>query len=715
MSALFLAPLFLTGLLLVGAPWLIHHIRRPERRELRFSSLMFVPDFKKEVIERRRLQHLLLMVLRMLLLALLALAFSRPFRAELPPPVGVTEASPRHMILLDRSYSMAYGSGFDRAKTLVAQILDDIPVGEPVGLIAFAASPTILASLAPSEPAGRRDLLKALADSRLALEATDFPAALRLAERILLAPVVSESAQDLESTVHLISDFQKPHQPEADSEWRLSGRIRFIAHPVTRPDPQNTALTRVTVQDREQGGKTLAALVKNWSSTAERQADILLFIDDREIERRTVKIRPGNASQVNFLLPDQGDQAFSGYLEIGQSDDLNLDNRRYFAWTPPRREQILIVTEAPEENRWPASWFIHKALLQAKQTHWALRHGTQADLLSQLRSDTNPDLIIAADLPRLLPESGSLLAAYLNGGGRILFTLPPDLDPVSANRHLFNGLGLQVGSTRFKTTRPGVYQLLSWVDFEHPAFRSFQGSRFNDFSQIRFHNYHLLEAQAPAAVDRPPVRPMARFEGGENDQPIAMAELALGRGRMILWAFSPELSQTNLPKHIKFVPLLHETLNGLLGEREAPRHFGIGQNRALDLGNDKTWILEKPSGERLGPPESASDLQLSQPGLLKWKAAGAETWQGFFAVNIQAVESDPQTMDPAAFALKYTSNSALPETARASGQTAPDPTAATEFGRFFIWFTCFFLLVESLLALRLSHRAGRSQRRQAHA
>ena len=78
MTFAFLAPLFLAGITLLAVPWYLHHIRRPEREPIRFSSVQFIPQEKKEVIERRRLQHIVLMLIRMLILALLALAFARP-------------------------------------------------------------------------------------------------------------------------------------------------------------------------------------------------------------------------------------------------------------------------------------------------------------------------------------------------------------------------------------------------------------------------------------------------------------------------------------------------------------------------------------------------------------------------------------------------------------------------------------------------------------
>ena len=43
----FMAPLFFGAIALIGIPFLIHQIRRPEREPLRFSSLMFIPKVEK--------------------------------------------------------------------------------------------------------------------------------------------------------------------------------------------------------------------------------------------------------------------------------------------------------------------------------------------------------------------------------------------------------------------------------------------------------------------------------------------------------------------------------------------------------------------------------------------------------------------------------------------------------------------------------------------
>ena len=57
---------------------------------------MFVPEAKREIIERRRITNILLMLLRMGLIALLAIALARPWAsggllANLISKLGITK------------------------------------------------------------------------------------------------------------------------------------------------------------------------------------------------------------------------------------------------------------------------------------------------------------------------------------------------------------------------------------------------------------------------------------------------------------------------------------------------------------------------------------------------------------------------------------------------------------------------------------------------
>ena len=112
----FLAPLFLIGLLALAVPVVIHMIQRERKEVVEFPSLMFVRRIPFHSFRRQRIRHWLLLLMRCAALILLIAAFARPF-FKAPALAAVTTGAREVVILLDRSYSMAYADRWDRAKT----------------------------------------------------------------------------------------------------------------------------------------------------------------------------------------------------------------------------------------------------------------------------------------------------------------------------------------------------------------------------------------------------------------------------------------------------------------------------------------------------------------------------------------------------------------------------------------------------------------------
>ena len=213
-----LAPLFALGMALIGIPYLVHRIRRPEREPVRFSSLMFVPEVKREVIERRRVQHISLMILRMAMLAVLALAFARPFREVISTAAASLGGATDHVIALDVSMSMGYDGVWARAKMQANAALDAVAPGDRVGFVQFANR-----ALGTVPISGDVALVRRAIDEADATWAhTDYSAALRATAQLFEA----DTAQ-VRRVVHVISDFQATGL--ADAGWRLPGEIELQA------------------------------------------------------------------------------------------------------------------------------------------------------------------------------------------------------------------------------------------------------------------------------------------------------------------------------------------------------------------------------------------------------------------------------------------------------------------------------------------------------
>ena len=115
MSMAFLVPLFLLGVAGIVVPILVHLTRRQRRNVVVFPSLMFLERIPFQEQRRRRIQHWLLLALRSLALALLALAFARPFLDRTDLSLGAASGPREIVVLLDQSYSMEIGDQFTRA------------------------------------------------------------------------------------------------------------------------------------------------------------------------------------------------------------------------------------------------------------------------------------------------------------------------------------------------------------------------------------------------------------------------------------------------------------------------------------------------------------------------------------------------------------------------------------------------------------------------
>ena len=120
----FVSALFLLGALGVAGPIVVHLLARPKFKRLPFTMLQFLREGQSESQARRRLRDWVILMLRCLIIALIALLFARPVwetRAPRPASQAVW------FVGLDNSLSMTYHSqGRDLLTQLKTQAKDVI-------------------------------------------------------------------------------------------------------------------------------------------------------------------------------------------------------------------------------------------------------------------------------------------------------------------------------------------------------------------------------------------------------------------------------------------------------------------------------------------------------------------------------------------------------------------------------------------------------------
>ena len=116
-----LAPLYLAGLFAVAGPIIFHLWRRTPQGRRTFSTLMFLAPSPPRITRRSRIEQWLLLFLRALACALLALAFARPV-LRVPAEIAHQPRGGEMLaVLVDQSASLQRDDLWKQVQTLVKE------------------------------------------------------------------------------------------------------------------------------------------------------------------------------------------------------------------------------------------------------------------------------------------------------------------------------------------------------------------------------------------------------------------------------------------------------------------------------------------------------------------------------------------------------------------------------------------------------------------
>ena len=339
----FLNPLFLFGLLATGIPLVIHLWNRRRVLTIDFSSLIFITAAHRENARRFQLRQFLILLLRMAIIALIALALARPF-LTLGLPVASVRAKTDVIIVLDNSYSMAYqdinGIRLNKAKTLAVDIIDTLRHGDRASLILMSDTPKpVFRQLTPDI----ESVIAAINDTETSYRTTNVQPSLELAHEIL-----TESEQ-LNKEIYLISDF-------AQNGWenwnrlpnRSGARISLI--PVAEGEAHNISIKEIRPSNQLIGVDLpfqLNVTTVNHSVAPLDQNILTLFIGGEKQKTMSFSVAANESLNTTLTYNFSTPGTHIGYLTL-TDDRLNIDNQRYFALDALGEVRVLCVGEQTE-------------------------------------------------------------------------------------------------------------------------------------------------------------------------------------------------------------------------------------------------------------------------------------------------------------------------------------------------------------------------------
>jgi hypothetical protein len=518
----FLSPLFLAGALAVSLPIVFHLIRRSTREKTPFSSLMFLQPSPPRLTRRSRLEHLLLLLLRCLVLCLLALGFSRPFiKKALPPPPPA--AARRTLVLVDTSASMRRANLWSDARKKAESVLRDASPADQLALYTFdrQIKPLVTFDQWNTTPIPQRAPFASakLAENSPGWLSTQLAHAL-IAAAEALAEKGADSTIQQQSSIILITDLQegshleplqgyewpkgitvsiqtlKPNHASNASIQLLADADAAEANPSTLNNQPSTTSVRLRVSNNP--GSKLEQFKVGWAMTGTHSfAATPLDIYVPAGQSRIVSLNTPTLQFSNAPTP-------SSIVLTG--DDEDFDNTIYIIPPEPMRAAVLYLGSDSGNDPHQPLYFLERAFQETRRqiVQVQSRLPDAADISSLIHQPLtlNP-LIIATDpLPE---EFVRVLHDEIAAGKTVLFAPKSQ----AATPTLFRLLGVE--RLALEEVKPANYAMLGQIDFQHPLFAPFADPRFSDFTKIHFWKYRRLDASVI-----PGARIVAKFD---NDDP----------------------------------------------------------------------------------------------------------------------------------------------------------------------------------------------------
>ena len=657
-----LAPAFLAGLAALAIPVLVHLIHRERKEAVAFPSLMFLRKVPYRSVRRQKIRHLLLLALRCLALIIVVGAFARPFlRRSLAPSAGAADGRDV-VILLDRSYSMGYGTRWTRAVAAARTVASQVRSTDRVSLVTFGSAAAQVAPPA-NGPAAVESALAGLAPTS---EPTKFATGFRMAAQIL-------AGSDLpRREIVLISDFHR-FGWTANDEVNLPAQTRVRTVDVSRGETEDVAVANVAIARREEGDRaraTVTARATNVGATA-RTVDATLELAGRVVETRRVTVPPRASSQVVFGSVPVAEAPTRATVRITRDSQPANDA---FHFTVARQSGAGALIVEPARPRANQSLFLSRALAVAEEP--SVRVSVAQSLTEENLRDRTLIVLNETELPS--GARGETLRALVQRGA-ILLVVPGERGLGTPAAEWSDALPARLGEVVDR--RDGA----RWtsVDFSHALFERFRASRA-DFSSVSATRYRALAPAAGAAV-------LGRFDDGAP----MLVERALGDGRVMMLAVTLDARWTDLPYHPLWVPFTHQLARRSLAGRESRTWFTVPH--VLDLSREGNVIVESPSGrrQRSGGDSSVASVELRERGFYEIRRAGTAIGAGRpVAVNVDLAESDLSHFDAAELVAAVTSRVGRGDD---HGASAPFEGTAQELERRQgIWW---YLLVAGLLVL----------------
>jgi hypothetical protein len=624
MESLFINAGLVAGAALAAVPVILHLFMRQPPKHVIFPALRLIREKQKRSRKRLKVKNWLLLIARMALLILMALALARP-RLWSKTALGDREIPTALALVFDTSLSMGYKekdkTRLDEAKDRAREILKKTHESSRV-FVVDSSEPTPPLAMSPANALKRIDALTLHAVNRplngaVGLAYKAVTTAEQPRHEVFVLTDLAKSAWDMNRPAEGLEEAKKDKVGVSAFVLRLSPQvIHDVA--VLAAEPASDFASK----DDRIGIKVR---LRSTGTAAKRVAE--LWLDDEKRDNQIVNLTADGEAEFQLHTPKLNPGLHQGEVRIvGEPDPLDHDDRRYFTLNvqPPLKVLILADQEIDAD-------FVANAIDPVDRRPSDPRPFLAERLLvPKLANGLNKQLsdyacVFLLNVSSLAESDWGRLNAYIRDGGGVVIGLGDRVRPESLNDPAITQL-IPATLGELRQVPKETFFTFGKADSAHPLFAHNTRELLAELSNVPIYRYRKV-TPAPDST-----RTLLSFQ---DNAPALLERVFQGAktGRVLLWttALSRRPGNTeqeraaswnDFPLPIvgwSFFYLMNETvpyLAGLAGQRlvyEAGEDVRLPIDPSRRYTNFTIQARGAKTTDRLGEPVSGTSLIIPMP------------------------------------------------------------------------------------------------------
>lgn len=559
----FLNPAVLIGLLAAAIPVIIHLLNLRKLKKIEFSTLAFLKELQKNKIRKIKIKQWLLLAIRVLIVLFIVMAFARPALRGLSIAGTTSAAKTTAVFIVDNSFSMSVlgqnGSYFNQAKDLTRRIIEQLKEGDEAAIL-FLSEDDQQINLTNDF----NQLINRLNQSELSFIKGD------LHKSITLAAQLVNKSNNFNREIYLLTDFQKNIFPQNELKTDLSEffneNVKLYSFQLSEKKVFNLAVDEIKSANQifeKDKPITFNITISNYSEQDVQNGVISVFVNQKRAAQKSFDVDAGKS----VLLDIDAIADATGFIDVFaeiESDDIELDNKRYSSVFIPDKISSLIISDDISSHR-----FLKLALQTIGQQKLKLEE-RKSNQIGGIQLKNYDVIFICTDN---ISQGNEKLIQYVKDGGS-LFIIPQVNTDINRFNNLLAQLNLPItngfaGKLNDKT----LSVQFDKIDFNHPVF------------------LNLFKKDDKKNIESPSINYFLKYSTqgkGTNiitltDGSSFLSEFNQGKGKIFLFNTANDLSWSNFPLKTIYAPLIVKSVYYLSQKENQQNNIIAGTPLTIDL------------------------------------------------------------------------------------------------------------------------------------